>query len=81
MRQQVKKTALNPYSNLLFDRKYDDEIKFITKGEQAYNFYITCIKGEANAHFENEGKNIKISGDGTQFTLTLQKNKNDTLII
>ena len=81
MRQQVKKTALNPYSNLLFDRKYDDEIKFITKGDQAYNFYIACIKGEANAYFENEGKNIKISGDGTQFTLTLQKNKNDTLII
>jgi len=89
MRQQVSNTTLNPYSKLLFQRKQNDIIYFKTKGDQAYNFYITCINGEAEAYFESEenSKNTNeksrkiISGSGSQFSLALPERKEDTLII
>ena len=82
MRQQVTHTALNPYSKLLFQRKEDATIYFITEGDQAYNFHIRCINGEAYAYLKNnddEGK--EISGHGSQFSMALPKKKKDELII
>ena len=85
MREQVRTTSLNPYSKLLFQRVKGDIIYFNTKGDQAYNFYITCINGEAKAYFdsekEEEGKYKVITGSGSQFSLSLPQKKEDILII
>ena len=86
MRQQVSTTYLNPYSKLLFQRNKKDIINFNTKGDQAYNFYITCINGEALAYFESEKEDEEykykiITGSGSQFSLSLPQKKEDTLII
>ena len=85
MREQVFSTSLNPFSNLLFKREKNDIIEFKTKGDQAYNFHITCIDGEGRAYFKSEeGQEEKykiISGSGSIVTLSLPEQKEDTLII
>ena len=85
MREQVKTTSLNPYSKLLFQRDKGDIIYFNTKGDQAYNFYITCINGEAKAYFDSEKEDQDkykiITGSGSQFSLSLPQKKEDILII
>ena len=84
MREQVTTTFLNPYSKLLFQREKGDIIYFNTKGDQAYNFYITCINGEAKAYFDSEKEEDKyklITGSGSQFSLSLPQKKEDILII
>ena len=85
MREQVLSTSLNPFSNLLFQRKKNDIIYFNTKGDQAYNFYITCIDGEGTAYFKSEeGQTEKykiISGSGSVISLSLPDKKENTLII
>ena len=85
MRDNILNTTLNPYSKLLFQRKQNDTIYFKTKGDQAYNFYISCINGQANAYFESEidykGRNKIITGSGSLFSLALPSKKEDTLIV
>ena len=85
MRQQVLSTLLNPFSNLLFKRQKNEAINFKIKGDQAYNFYITCIEGEGKAYFKSEESQIEkykiISGSGSVISLSLPNKKDDTIII
>lgn len=85
MRDQVLSTSLNPFSNLLFQRENNDIINFNTKGDQEYNFHITCINGEGKAYFKSEEKEPDkykiISGSGSVVTLTLPNKEENTLII
>lgn len=85
MREQVLITAVNPYSKLLFQRTKNNPIIFYSKGDQNYNYYITCLSGEATAYFESEKKEVEkyksISGSGVQFSLALPQKKEDKLII
>ena len=86
MREQVLSTSLNPFSNLLFKREKNSIINFNTKGDQSYNFYITCIDGEGKAYFKSdEGQTEKykvISGSGSIITLSLpDKNENSLIIL
>ena len=85
MREQVLSTSLNPFSNLLFQRKKNDRINFNTKGDQSYNFYITCIDGEGVTYFRSEeGQREKyksISGSGSVVSLSLPDKNEDILTI
>ena len=85
MREKVLSTSLNPFSNLLFKRQKNDIINFNIKGEQAYNFYITCIDGEGKAYFKSEEGQVEkykiISGSGSVITLSLPDKIDDSLII
>ena len=85
MREQVLSTSLNPYSNLVFERKYNDIINFNIKGDQLYTFYITCIDGEGKVFFKSDEKQSEkykiISGSGSVVSLSLPEKKEDTLII
>ena len=85
MREQVLSTSLNPYSNLVFERKKNNNINFNIKGEQSYTFYITCIDGEGKAYFKSEEEQSEkykiISGSGSVVSLSLPEKKEDTLII
>ena len=85
MREQVLSTSLNPFSNLLFKRKKNEIINFNIKGDQSYNFYITCIEGEGKAYFKKEESQTEkykiISGSGSIITLSLPDKKDDSLII
>ena len=85
MRNQVLSTSLNTFSNLLFQREKDDVINFNTKGDQNYNFHITCINGEGKAYFKSEEtipeKHKIITGSGSMVSLTLPEKKEDQLII
>ena len=85
MRENILNTTLNPYSKLLFQRKQNNTIYFKTKGDQAYNFYISCINGQANAYFESEkeysSRKKLITGSGSLFSLALPSKKEDTLIV
>lgn len=85
MREQVKTTSLNPYSKLLFQRDKGDIIYFNTKGDQAYNFYITCINGEAKAYFDSEKEDQDkykiITGSGSQFSLSLPQKRKIYLLL
>ena len=86
MREQVLSTSVNPYANLLFNRnKNNSLINFNIKGEQSYNFYITCIDGEGKAYFKSQ-ENLTdtyktISGSGSLISLSLPQKKDDILIV
>ena len=82
-RHKVTKTALNPYSKLLFQRKDNDTINFETKGDQAYIFHIRCIDGGANISFQSfEHDPKEITRRGSKISIPLrEKKKSDTLII